>query len=314
MLEQILTTGFLVSLLAGAVRMSVPILLPAIGEIFTQRAGILNLGLEGIMLMGALGGFVGAFFTGSLWIGVALAVVVGMLFSVIMAVLSVTIRADQVIAGVALTILGTGLSTFLFRVIFGIQKLPPAIEPFEAISIPVLSNIPILGPVLFQHNILVYLTFILVVLSAIVLKRTTFGLKVRAVGEHPQAADSKGINVYLIRYICVVIGGAFAGLGGAFLSIGYMNTFLDQMSAGRGFIAVAVVIFARWNPYRAVGGAFVFGLASALQLRLQALGVPIPHQFLLALPYVLTILVLISVSKKADFPSAFTLPYNRGER
>jgi simple sugar transport system permease protein len=237
-----------------------------------------------------------------------------MLFSLIMAVLSVTIRANQVIAGVALTILGAGLSTFLFRVIFGIQKLPPAIEPFQAIKIPVLSNIPILGPVLFQQNALVYLTFILVVFSTIVLKKTTFGLKVRAVGEHPQAADSKGINVYSIRYICVVIGGAFAGLGGAFLSIGYMNTFLDQMSAGRGFIAVAVVIFARWNPYRALGGAFVFGLASALQLRLQAVGVPIPHQFLLALPYALTILVLISVSKKAEFPSAFTVPYNRGER
>lgn len=294
--------------------MSVPILLPAIGEIFTQRSGILNLGLEGVILMGALGGFVGTYYSGSLWVGVMLAVAFGMLFSVIMAVLSVTIRANQVIAGLALTILGAGLSTFLFRIIFGIKKLPPSIEPFQAIKIPVLSEIPILGPVLFQHNILVYLTFVLVIVSAIVLEKTTFGLKVRAVGEHPQAADSKGINVYLIRYICVIIGGAFAGLGGAFLSIGYMNTFLDQMSAGRGFIAVAVVIFARWNPYRALGGAFVFGLASALQLRLQAVGVPIPHQFLLALPYILTILVLISVSKKAEFPKAFTLPYNRGER
>ena len=294
--------------------MSIPILLPALGEIFTQRAGILNLGLEGIMLMGALGGFIGAYFSGSLWLGVLLAIIFGIIFSTIMAFLSVTVGANQVIAGTALTILGGGLATFLFRVIFGIQKFPPAVEPFPGLAVPFLSEIPILGPVLFQHNILVYLTFVLVVVSAVVLEKTTFGLKVRAVGEHPRAADSKGINVFLVRYICVMIGGAFAGLGGAFLSIGFMNTYLDQMTAGRGFIAVAVVIFARWNPYRALAGALVFGVANALQLRLQALGVPIPHQFLLALPYALTILVLISVSRKAQFPSAFTLPYNRGER
>lgn len=294
--------------------MSVPILLPALGEIFTQRSGILNLGLEGIMLMGALGGFIGAYFTNSLWMGIVLAIIFGILFASIMAFLSITIGANQVIAGTAITILGGGLATFLFRIIFGLQKLPPSVEPFKAIEIPYLSKIPILGPVLFQQNILVYLTIALVILSAIILEKTTFGLKVRAVGEHPKAADSKGINVYFIRYICVMIGGAFAGLGGAFLSIGFMNTYLDKMTAGRGFIAVAVVIFARWNPYRAMGGAFVFGIANALQLRLQTIGVPIPHQFLLALPYVLTILVLISVSKRAEFPAVFTQPYNRGER
>lgn len=294
--------------------MSTPILLSALGEIFTQRSGILNLGLEGIMLMGALGGFIGAYFSNNLWIGVLVAIIFGMLFSSIMAFLSVTVRANQVIAGTALTILGGGLATFLYRVIFGLKKLPPSVEPFKALEIPILSKIPILGPVLFQQNALVYLTIILVVASAVVLEKTTFGLKVRAVGEHPKAADSKGINVYWIRYLCVMIGGALAGLGGAFLSIGFMNTYLDQMTAGRGFIAVAVVIFARWNPYRALGGALVFGIASALELRLQAIGVPIPHQFLLALPYLLTILVLISVSKKAEFPAAFTLPYNRGER
>lgn len=301
-------------MLAGAVRMSVPILLPALGEIFTQRSGILNLGLEGIMLMGALGGFIGAYFTNNLWAGVFLAIIFGMVFSIIMAFLSVTIRANQVIAGTALTILGGGLATFLFRVIFGIKKLPPSVEPFKTLEIPFLSQIPVIGPILFQHNILVYITLVLVIVSAIVLEKTSFGLKVRAVGEHPKAADSKGINVYLMRYICVMIGGAFAGLGGAFLSIGFMNTYLDQMTSGRGIIAVAVVIFAKWNPYRALGGALVFGIASALQLRLQAIGVAIPHQFLLALPYLLTIVVLISVSRNAEFPSAFTLPYNRGER
>lgn len=294
--------------------MSTPILLPALGEIFTQRSGILNLGLEGTMLMGALGGFLGAYFSGNLWIGVLVAVVFGIIYSVLMAFLSVTIQANQVIAGTALTILGGGLSTFIFRVIFGIRELPPTIEPFQVLPIPVLSKIPLIGPILFEQNILVYLTFVLAFVAALVLDRTTFGLKVRAVGEHPQAADAKGINVYLIRYLCVMIGGAMAGLGGAFLSIGFMNTFLDGMAAGRGFIAIAVVIFARWHPYRAFAGALLFGLANSLQLKLQAIGVPVPHQFLLALPYALTVLVLIGVSKKAEFPAAFTLPYTRGER
>lgn len=294
--------------------MSMPILLPALGEIFTQRSGILNLGLEGIMLMGALAGFAGTFFTQNLWVGLLAAVITGILFSLIMGFLSITVKANQVIAGTAITILGTGLSTFLFREMFGIQKLPPQIESFAPLEIPLLSDIPFLGPVLFNHNAMIYLTLILVVFTAFVLEKTRFGLQVRAVGENPRAADSKGINVALVRYLCVMIGGAFAGLGGAFLSIGFMNTFIDGMVAGRGFIAVAVVIFARWNPYRALGAALLFGGASALQMRLQAIGVPIPHQFLLALPYALTILVLLSVSKKAEFPAAYTLPYSRSER
>ena len=314
MQSDVLTVGFLISLLAGAIRLSIPILLPALGEIFTQRSGILNLGLEGIMLMGALGAFAGTFFTNSLWMGLLCALLVSILFSLIMAFLSITVKANQVIAGTALTILGTGLSAFLYRAIFGIRALPPQIQSFQPLRFPFLTEIPVLGPILFNHNILVYLTLALVIITAVVLEKTTFGLKVRAVGENPKAADSKGINVSLVRYVSVAIGGAYAGLGGAFLSIGFMNSFLDGMVAGRGFIAVAVVIFSRWNPYRALAAALLFGGADALQMRLQAIGVPIPHQFLLALPYVLTILVLISVSKKAEFPAAYTLPYTRAER
>ncbi len=314
MQSDVLTVGFLISLLAGAIRLSIPILLPALGEIFTQRSGILNLGLEGIMLMGALGAFAGTFFTNNLWLGLLCAMLVSILFSLIMAFLSITVKANQVIAGTALTILGTGLSAFLYRAIFGIQALPPQIQSFQPLRFPILTEIPVLGPILFNHNILVYLALALVIITAVVLEKTTFGLNVRAVGENPKAADSKGINVSLVRYISVAIGGAYAGLGGAFLSIGFMSSFLDRMVAGRGFIAVAVVIFARWNPYRALGAALLFGGADALQMRLQAIGVPIPHQFLLALPYVLTILVLISVSKKAEFPAAYTLPFTRAER
>ena len=314
MLDNILTSGFIISLFAGAIRMSVPILLPALGEIYTQRAGILNLGLEGIMLMGAFGGFLGTYFTGSLWIGLLVAAFFGLAYSSIMAFLSITVKANQIIAGTALTILGAGLSTFLFRTVFGIQKLPPSVDTFKAIQFPILTDIPILGPILFNHNAMVYLTLVLVFVTWVILEKTTFGLAVKAVGENPRAADSKGINVALIRYICVLIGGIYAGLGGAFLSIAYMNTFLDQMTAGRGFIAVAVVIFARWHPVKVLGAALLFGAANALQLRLQAIGVPIPHQFLLALPYLLTIIVLVSVSKKAEFPAAYTLPYSRNEK
>lgn len=314
LLSEIFSAGFLVSFFAGTIRLSTPILLAAVGDIFSQKSGILNLGLEGIMLMGALAGFAGAFFTGSLWLGILAAIVVGMIFSLIMAYLSISLKVNQVIAGIAITIFGGGLSAYLHRAIFGVQKLPPSIDPFTTIAIPVLSDIPFLGTIFFKHNILVYLAFIMVLVAEFVLNKTTFGLKVAAVGEHPHAADSKGINVNGVRYACMMIAGALSGVAGAFMSIGFMNTFIDQMVAGRGFIAVAVVIFSAWTPRKALIGALVFGGADALQMRLQAIGAPLPHQFLLALPYVLTIFVLISVSRRAQFPSAHGQPFERENR
>ncbi len=310
----ILSEGFFISLLAGTIRISIPILFAALGEIYTQRSGILNLGIEGIMIIGALSGFVGTFFTGSLLVGLLSAMFFGFLYSLIMGFLSITIKANQVIAGTALSILGASLASFLYRVIFGVRKLPPTIKTFSDLDLGFLSRIPVLGPILFRHNIMVYLALALVLVTWFVLEKTTFGLKVKAVGEYPRAADSKGVHVNLIRYICVSIGGVYAGLGGAFLSIGFMNTYMDHMIAGRGFIAVAVVIFSRWNPYRALTAALIFGGANALQMRLQSIGVEIPNQLLLSLPYILTILVLVGVSKKAEFPAAFTIPYSREEK
>ncbi len=308
------SVDFLVSLLAGTLRISTPILIPALGEIYTQRSGILNLGVEGLMIMGALCGFMGAFFSGSLWFGLFCAVLGGAVFSLIMGFLSITVGANQVIAGTALTILGTGFASFIYREAFGIRKLPPIVETFQSIRFPILSDIPVIGPILFSHNILVYLGWILVFVTWIVLEKTVFGLKVKAVGEYPKAADAKGIRVALIRYACVVIGGMYAGLGGAFMTLGFMDTYMDHMIAGRGFIAVSVVIFARWDPRRALWAALLFGGANALQMRLQAMGMGVPPQFLLALPYVLTIIVLVLVSKKVAFPSAFTVPYFRGDK
>lgn len=314
MLSNIFTASFFISLLASTVRLATPILLPSLGQIYTQRAGILNLSVEGTMTIGAVAGFTATFYSGSLWLGILVGMIFGMFYSLLMAILSVTLRANQVIAGTALNILGAGLAIFFYRVIFGIQSLPPQVEPFKMLRIPVLSDIPVLGVILFQHNIIVYLAFVMVVLTWFILEKTTFGLKIKAVGENPKAADSKGINVSKYRYIAILIGGLYAGAAGAFMSIGYLNIFTESIIGGRGFIAVAVVIFARFLPIRAMWGALLFGVASALQLRLQALGIDVANQLMLMLPYALTIIALVLASKKADFPSAYAIPYSRKER
>jgi len=314
MLSNIFTVSFFVSLLASTIRLATPILLPALGQIYTQRAGILNLSVEGTMTIGAVAGFAATFYSGSLWLGILAGMVFGMLFALLMAVLSVTLRANQVIAGIALNILGIGLAVFFYRVIFGIQSLPPQVEPFKMLKIPFLSEIPVIGVIFFQHNIIVYLAFIMVIITWFILEKTTFGLKIKAVGENPKASDSKGISVNKYRYIAILIGGLYAGAAGAFMSIGYLNIFTESIIGGRGFIAVSVVIFARFLPIRAMWGALLFGIASALQLRLQALGIDVANQLMLMLPYALTIIALVLASKKAEFPSAYTIPYSRKER
>ena len=314
MLKELFTIASITSLMAATIRLMTPILLASLGEIYTQRAGILNLGLEGSMTAGALFAFLGMYFTDNLAFAALCGVLGGMLLNALMGFLSITMKANQVIAGTGITILATGLCSFIYRTVFGIKSMPPQVRNFTAYEIPLLSKIPVVGPALFSQNALVYIAIILMLVCAFGLKKTTLGLKIKAVGEHPRAADSKGINVYAIRYTAILIGGALAGLGGAFLTLGYMNVFMDGIVAGMGYIAVAVVVFAKWNPYMALAGSAIFGFANALQLRLQAMGVPIPSQFLLMLPYVLTIVAMISVSKKAEFPAAYTKAYSRMER
>lgn len=309
---ELITASFIIGILAASIRLATPILLTALGEIFTERAGILNLGLEGIMLMGALSGFLGAFWTGSLWLGVLAAILTGALFGLLMGFMSVTVKANQVVAGLGITILGSGLSTLLFRLAFGLRTTPPTLDIFPAAPIPWLSDLPVVGPVLFQHNVLVYLALVLVPVASLVLFRTHFGLTIRAVGESPDAVDTRGLNVSWIRYLSLAIGGALAGLGGGYLVLGSLGLFWTQMTAGRGFIAIAVVVFSKWSPWRALLGALVFGLAAAVQISLQTIRVPIASELLLMLPYLITILVLISVSRRAEFPSAFAVPYYRG--
>jgi simple sugar transport system permease protein len=317
-----MTVALIASILAVTIRAGTSLVYATIGEIYTERSGVLNLGLEGTMLMGALSAFAAAYHTGSVWAGVAAAMIVGALMSLIHAVLTVSLRADQVVSGLALTIFGTGLSSFLG------QRLGPEGKPlvglvgprFERLDLPVLSDIPILGRALFQQDLLVYIMILTVPLFSFWLYKTRPGLHLRAVGESPQTADAKGINVYGIRYVYTMIGGMLVGLGGAHLSLSYTPGWTENLTGGRGWIAIALVIFATWDPSRAVLGALVFGGINAIQFRMQAAGTTIPAAFLGMLPYVFTIVVLVlitgleSLRKRGGPPAALGLPYVRGER
>ncbi len=266
------------------------------------------------MLVGAVSGFIMAVKTGNPWAGVLVAMLAGGLLSLIHAFLTITLHADQVVSGLALTIFGIGLSSFMGQNYVGVQG-----PQFSAIHIPVLTELPVLGPILFSHDILVYLTFLLVPASAYFIHKTRPGLHLRAVGEDPATADVMGINVARTRYVYTFVGGVFAGLGGAALSLAYTPGWTEGMSGGRGWIAIALVIFAFWEPWRAMLGAYLFGGVQALQFNLQTIGITIPTYFLNMLPYLFTILVLVFATgermrRHLGAPAALGIPYIRGER
>jgi general nucleoside transport system permease protein len=323
--DRILSTTFLVALMVAGIRLMVPIFLAALGEIITERAGVLNLGLEGLMLMGGFAGFTIAYAIQQLPGGdgmvpishvaaVLLALIVGGLMGLILAFLCVTLRADQVISSVILVILGQGLTTYLYRQLFAGQ-LGPRVTGFPEISIPVLNELPIVGPIFFQQNLAVYLSGILLVVVWYALTRTTWGLSVRAVGQYPVAADTSGVNVTRVRYVATIVGAALAALGGAVLTVGQLQLFKENVTAGRGWIAVGLVVFSRRRPVLALLGALLFGLADALQFRIQALNIPeLPYEFLLMLPYLLTILVLLRRKHGEAAPAALGIPYTPEER
>jgi simple sugar transport system permease protein len=311
-----------VSIVAVAIRAGASLLYATIGEIFTERAGVLNLGVEGMMIVGAVSGFAAAFHSGSAWIGVLVAMLAAALLALIHAFLTISLRADQTVSGLALTIFGSGLANFLG------QKLGPAGKPlvglvgpkFGAITIPLLSDIPGIGKAFFQADALTYALYLFVPLAWLWLYRTQAGLRLRAVGENPQTADVMGINVTRTRYAYTILGGLLAGLGGAHLSLSYTPGWTEGLTAGRGWIAVAMVIFATWDPLRAVIGALLFGGVTAIQFRLQAAGTTIPAAFLNMLPYIFTILVLVlitwweTLSKRVGAPAALGIPFVRGEK
>jgi general nucleoside transport system permease protein len=310
-MSELFTLPVLLGVLYTGIRLATPYLYASIGETFSQRSGVLNLGVEGIMLMGAFSGFYVGFHTGNLGLGLLVAAVVGLLMGLMMAFVSVTLQATQGISGIGLHLFGLGLSSLLFRVTLrgGVES----ISGFQPIRIPLLADIPIFGEVFFNHSILVFGAFLLVPVAHFVLNKTTFGLSVRAVGQNPEAADSLGINVNLIRYITVSIGGIFAGIAGASLSLAIINLFQENMTSGIGFIAVALVYFGGWRPWGVLVGALLFSLVNALQLWFQVLNVNIPSDFAIMLPYILTILALAFAVKRTQAPAALTKPFNRGE-
>ncbi|HHY95033.1 MAG TPA: ABC transporter permease [Firmicutes bacterium] len=302
--------AFLTGLLKATVALAAPLLAAAIGELLVERSGVLNLGLEGIILGGALGGFLGSFYGHSPWAGALSGMLVGLALQMLLAWLVVGLRANQPVTGIALTMFSQGATGFVYRSVCGLSVVPPSAVSFAPWKIPVLSALPVVGQVVFSQTPLVYVAFALVAAMWILLFRTKFGLKVRAVGGRAAAADSLGINVLGVRYVCMAIGGALAGLAGALLSL-ELGMFAEGMSGGRGFIVIALVAFARWQPARVLGGSLLFAFADALQLRLQALGFQLPYQFLVMLPYVLTIVVLVMAVTRGIAPTVLNQSFMR---
>ena len=314
--------ALIASILTITIRAGASLLFATLGEIYIERSGVLNLGVEGMMMMGAATAFAAAFHSGNVWLGLAAALAVGGLLALIHAFLTVTLRAEHVVSGLAMTLFGTGLASFMGQrlgpggtTMVGLQG--PA---FERFPLPLLSSLPIVGQSVFTQDVLTYLLYVLVPVLWFFLYKTQPGLHLRAVGENPQAADAMGVSVTGVRYLYTIVGGVLIGMAGAHLSLAYLQGWADHITGGRGWIAIALVIFATWDPLRAVIGALLFGGINAIQFRVQAAGTTIPASFLNMMPYFFTILVLVvitwweAVSKRVGAPAALGLPYVREEK
>ncbi|MBI4761963.1 MAG: ABC transporter permease [Chloroflexota bacterium] len=308
MISDLFSVTVLIGILASGIRLATPYLYAAIGETFSQKSGVLNLGVEGQMLLGAFAAFYVSLNTGSLWLGLLTAMLVGALMGLAMAYVTVNLQAQQGISGIGFYLFGLGMSDLLFQRLMGTVE---TVRGFPKIYIPFLSDIPGIGEIFFSQNILVYGAYLLVPLAWFVLNKTTLGLKIRAVGENPDAADSLGVNVGRIRYFTIILGGTLSGIAGASLSIALLNVFQQNMTSGQGFIAVALVYFGAWRPAGVLGGALLFSMVNSLQLWMQVKSVPIPSDIAVMLPYVLTILVLVATVSKVRAPSALTKPFER---
>lgn len=289
-----------------------PIALAALCGVISERAGVINIGIEGIMLIAAQMAVVSATVTDNLYIGLLLALLIGGLVAALHAFLVIRFKVDQVVSGVAINIIGAGATSFISSRF--LERATDTLNnsgTFPIIRIPLLSKIPLLGPTLFENNIIIYLMVLVVIFLHILLFKTPWGLRTRAVGEHPKAADTLGVNVYLVRYINVIIGGMIAGLGGAYFTIGSVGRFDEIMTAGKGFIGLAAMIFGNWNPIGAFASSLIFGFADSLQVKLQILRVPIPSEFLLMAPYIVTMIILTGVVGRAIPPAADGQPYDK---
>lgn len=309
MIAELFTTTVLVGILASGFRLATPYLFASLGETFGQKSGVLNLGVEGIMLIGAFAAFYTTFITENLWLGLLAAIIVGGIMGLSVAIINVTLKAEQGISGIGVYLFGLGMSELLFQKTLGTVE---TVSGFPSIYIPFLSDIPIIGEIFFQQNLLVYFAYIMVPISWFVLSKTTLGLKIRAVGENPEAADTLGVSVSGVRYFTEIFGGVMSGIAGASLSIALLNVFQQNLTSGLGFIAVALVYFGGWRPFGVLVGSLIFSMVNALQLWVQVLNIPVPSDIAVMMPYVLTILALIIAVQRVRPPSALTKPYERG--
>ncbi|MTI60116.1 MAG: ABC transporter permease [Firmicutes bacterium] len=312
-MNEIITSIFSLNTIAAAIRMTTPLALAAMGGTFSERSGVVNIGLEGMILSGAFAGVLGSFYTGSPWLGVMLAAVAGGLMAALFAIFTIKYKANHVVTGVGLNILALGATTWLMQVLWGSRGSSPTVKGLGEISIPLLKDIPVIDRLLGTQSPLVYLMFILVVVGWILLFKTPLGLRIRMTGEHPEAADTLGIDIKKIQYFSVILSGALSGLGGAYLSLGQLNWFSMNMSAGRGYMALAANTFGQWNPLGGLGASFLFSFTDAVQMRLQGLNLGIANEIIQMLPYLLTVIVLAGAVVRSRPPQALGEHYESGK-
>lgn len=314
-MSELFTETILIAVLAATIRIATPLLFAALGELITERAGILNLGVEGTMLMAAFAGFAGSFMTGSTWAGLGAAMFAGGMMAFLMVFMAATLKVEQVVTGLAMNMLAAGMSLYLFKVYFETQSLPMT-EVMPFMPIPYLADIPWIGPIFFQQKGLTYLAFLMVPAVWFFLYRTKWGLEIRVLGENPKVIDTKGMSVTLRQYGAVIMGGVLIGLGGAFVTIGSVVRFVPDITAGRGWLALVIVIAGNWRPTGIMMAALVFAFLDALQLQIQGVGVDLPYQIFLALPYVMAVVLMVLKSRGggSEQPGRLGIPYFRGER
>lgn len=302
----------MIELLARTIMMGTPLLYGSLSEVYSERSGVMNTAIEGCFLMGAWLGFVGAFQTGgNLAVGLLAAAVAGLLTAALYGWICVYLKQHQIVTGTAINILALGVCAFFQRVIFGVPVTPLIVQPLQPIAIPLLSDIPVIGPVLFNQNILTYLLFLLVPMASLVLFKTSLGLSIRSIGENPEAGDVAGIRVDRLRFLTILFAGVMCGVGGAFYSIGYLGMFTTTIIGGRGWIAFAICFLGNWKPYGVLAGTLIFGLAEAVAIFMQSSGKSVfPNELFIALPYILTIVLTVS-RKSFNVPAKLGVPYRK---
>ncbi len=306
---------FTVGLWSSVLRIATPLIFGTLGALLCERAGVLNLGIEGIMTFGAMIGWLAVFQGADLWTGLLVAALCGALFGLLHASLTVTLGLSQHVTGLGITLFASSFSYYIFRIAIPAQNTPPTVEPFQSLDIPFLSDLAFVGPALFTQTAPTYLAIFVALIMAYLLARTPLGLAIRIQGENPHAAEAQGVDPIRVRYGSVIVGSALMAVGGAFLTLSAFNSFFPTMMQGRGWICIALVVFSTWKPSRAILGAVLFALFDAYQLRLQnVLGQAVPYQIFLMMPYLLSILALVIMSRSARVPQALMQPYRKGER